>query len=91
MLGVSHGIFCWPPIQSNRAKSISCRWCRSADQFNMADEEHTEGVEVAVDASGLVAGDDQHVDESLLKLPTGVTFAGKEASGEESEEVLCKL
>ena len=49
------------------------------------------GVEVQ-DGGGLVAGDDKHVDESSLKLPSqAATFAGKEASGEEGQEVLIKL
>ena len=45
-----------------------------------------------VDAGGLVAGDDRHVDESTLKLPSqAATFAGKEGSGEEGQEVVLKL
>jgi hypothetical protein len=57
----------------------------------MSDDEGGGGAAPQEDARGLVAGDDQHVDESQLKLPTGVTFAGKEQSGEEHEEVVCKL
>ncbi len=56
----------------------------------MADEIEEGGPAPVEDASGRVAGDEQHVDDSQLKLPTGVTFAGREASGEESEEVLYK-
>ena len=41
------------------------------------------------DALGLVAGDDSHVDESSLKLPSqAAVFAGKTSSGEENEDVV---
>ena len=45
----------------------------------------------AVDARGLVAGDEAHVDESSMKLPSApAVFAGKEQTGEEGEDVLLK-
>jgi hypothetical protein len=57
----------------------------------MADDGEDTGLAPLTDERGLVAADDQHVDRSQLKLPTGVQMVGKEASGEENEEVLCKL
>jgi N-acetylgalactosamine kinase len=45
-----------------------------------------------VDAKGFVAGDEGHVDESAMKLPSSVAvFAGKELTGEEGQEELLKL
>ncbi len=57
----------------------------------MADEYDEGGPAPAEDAAGLVAGDDAHVDRSQLKLPGAVSFAGKEMSGEEDEDVLLKM
>jgi len=57
----------------------------------MADDNEDSSLAPVADERGLVAADDQHVDRSQLKLPTGVHMAGKEASGEENEDVLCKV
>ncbi len=56
----------------------------------MAEEDEVNTIQE--DEHGRILADDQHVDTSQLKLPSNVHLAGsKEASGEEDEEVLCKL
>ena len=59
---------------------------------DLAGDDAAAGDAPETDAGGLVAGDDKHVDESSMKLPSqAAAFAGKEASGEEGQEVLVKL
>ncbi len=55
----------------------------------MADEENEGGGPVE-DARGLVAGDDEHVDESQMKLPAARLMTGRGETGEEGEEVAYK-